>query len=62
MRRFGLLELILIVCIALVACAATAVRWLRTGTALKTFNKKFFLSLTLILALFALAEFWLFYE
>ncbi len=62
MGKLGLPELIIIFCIALLVFGPDTPRLFRSLATSKTFNNSFFLSLTLILVLFALAELWLFYE
>jgi hypothetical protein len=62
MGRLGLPELVIIFCIAILVFGPRGIRWLQSDAAAKTFNGNFFLSLTVILALFALAELWFFYE
>jgi len=62
MGRLGLPELLIIFCTAIFVFGPRGIRLLQSDAATKTFNRDFFLSLTLILVLFALAELWLFYE
>ena len=62
MGRLGLPELLIIFCTAIFVFGPRGIRWLQSDAATKTFNRNFFLLLTLILAFFALAELSLFYE
>ncbi len=59
LRKLGLPEMIIIFCTALLIWGPRLTEGLRFDAPTTTFNKAFFVALTLILALFTLAELWL---
>jgi hypothetical protein len=59
MRKLGFPEMLIIFCIALLIWGPRLTERLRFNAPTATFNKTFFVVLTIILALFTLAELWL---